>query len=322
MISSLHILDSPDSTCLAVANTDKPTQTGLTITTARKSVTGLVVQQTSTVTAPLRVNNKAVSSPGAPQSRPHAHTQPDDELTTVSSVSLDAIPGLRKQASVVDPEQKKQLEKGWGLSYKDPSAPVPVRKEVLKHCLWCYMCMKQASMDSCCCSSCQKHTTCGVTVCNAAPVFAIIYCILAVCKQCRQTYACILLSNIWLFGIDIGTQMQHASAIVHLVLPVHVGLQQGTTLPSSKCVCCNMTNMRKHGQHIKQFSQVEVSSPQQDTLERVRQLNTERQALAQQRAQAEHAKQVKPHQACEAVASITPNLHSSCKFLAGYASHM
>ena len=38
--------------------------------------------------------------------------------------------------------------------------------------------------------------------------------------------------------------------------------------------------------------QVEVSPPQQGTQERVRQLNSEREALAQQRAQAECAKQV------------------------------
>ena len=44
--------------------------------------------------------------------------------------SNDIRPGLRKQASIVDPEQAKQLEKGWGLSYKDASAPTPVRKEV------------------------------------------------------------------------------------------------------------------------------------------------------------------------------------------------
>lgn len=38
--------------------------------------------------------------------------------------------------------------------------------------------------------------------------------------------------------------------------------------------------------------QVEVSPPQQDRLERVRQINLERNAMAQQRAQAEREKQV------------------------------
>lgn len=40
--------------------------------------------------------------------------------------------------------------------------------------------------------------------------------------------------------------------------------------------------------------QVEVSSPREDDLERVRQLTLEKEALAQQRAQTERAKQVSP----------------------------
>ena len=38
--------------------------------------------------------------------------------------------------------------------------------------------------------------------------------------------------------------------------------------------------------------QVEVSSPREDDLDRVRQITLEKEALAQQRAQAERAKQV------------------------------
>lgn len=146
------------SACSAAASTDKPVQTGMTITKAHKSVTGLVVQQTSTTTtksAQKGVGNKTISSPGSEsqQPRPHIRSQPDmdDELATVSSVSLDAIPGLRKQASVVDPEQKKQLEKGWGLSYKDPNAPVLVRKEVFRQCLWCCVLVIKASRNGCYC---------------------------------------------------------------------------------------------------------------------------------------------------------------------------
>ena len=71
-----------------------------------------------------------------------------------------------------------------------------------------------------------------------------------------------------------------------ILLPLGV---RPDALPSSDCAVWNMANM-----NFMHHSQVEVSSPQQDTLERVRQLNTERQALAQQRAQAEHAKQVRP----------------------------
>lgn len=138
----------------------------MTITKARKSVTGLVVQQTSIATtksALTGIGNKTISSLGSAtqQPRPHIRSQPDkdDELATVSSVSLDAIPGLRKQASVVDPEQKKQLEKGWGLSYKDPNAPVVVRKEVFKRCLWYCVLVIKASRNGCYCHNTQMYHT-------------------------------------------------------------------------------------------------------------------------------------------------------------------
>lgn len=53
-----------------------------------------------------------------------------EALPTVSSVSPEAIPGLRRQASSLDPGQAKQREKGWGLSFKEPTVAVPTRKEV------------------------------------------------------------------------------------------------------------------------------------------------------------------------------------------------
>lgn len=57
-----------------------------------------------------------------------------EALPTVSSVSPEAIPGLRRQASSLDPGQAKQREKGWGLSFKEPTVASPTRKEVCLHC--------------------------------------------------------------------------------------------------------------------------------------------------------------------------------------------
>ncbi|KAA6417880.1 MAG: hypothetical protein FRX49_12178, partial [Trebouxia sp. A1-2] len=103
---------------------------GLTITTTRKHITG-----SSTTT---QVNSLSSQPAHQPEGRKQLiSSQPAQrkqrvrkDLPTVSSVSPDAIPGLRRQASVVDPEQAKQQEKGWGLAFKDPSKAAPVRKEV------------------------------------------------------------------------------------------------------------------------------------------------------------------------------------------------
>jgi len=108
---------------------------GLTITTTRKNITGgsSAAQQTSPSSVPAHQpegrKQLILSQPAQRKQRVRK------DLPTVSSVSPDAIPGLRRQASVVDPEQAKQQEKGWGLAFKDPSKAVPVRKEVGYACV-------------------------------------------------------------------------------------------------------------------------------------------------------------------------------------------
>lgn len=116
------------------SDADTPSKVrGLTITTARKSITG--GSTAAQLTSPSSAAGAAAHQPeGRKQlisSQPAQRKQRvRKDLPTVSSVSPDAIPGLRRQASVVDPEQAKQQEKGWGLAFKDPSKAVPVRKEV------------------------------------------------------------------------------------------------------------------------------------------------------------------------------------------------
>jgi hypothetical protein len=113
------------------SDADTPSKVrGLTITTARKSITGgsTAAQLTSPSSAAAHQpegRKQLISSQPAQRKQ-----RVRKDLPTVSSVSPDAIPGLRRQASVVDPEQAKQQEKGWGLAFKDPSKAVPVRKEV------------------------------------------------------------------------------------------------------------------------------------------------------------------------------------------------
>lgn len=65
--------------------------------------------------------------------------------------------------------------------------------------------------------------------------------------------------------------------------------------------------------------QVEVSCPRQDDLDRVRQLTLEKEALAQQRAQAERAKQVSTrpyyrimHAACSCCCLLFQQDHWTC----------
>ena len=108
----------------------KPRQ--LTVTTARRSIVN-----GSTLAQPAITSSTSAQQPDAKVSKQLIPAQlaarkqrVRRELPTVSSVSPEAIPGLRRQASTVDPEQAKQLEKGWGLAFKDPSVAVPVRKEV------------------------------------------------------------------------------------------------------------------------------------------------------------------------------------------------
>ncbi|KAL0037008.1 hypothetical protein WJX77_008847 [Trebouxia sp. C0004] len=107
---------------------------GLTVTTTRKNITGgcTAAQQISPSSAPAHQSEARkqliLSQPAQRKQRLRKN------LPTVSSVSPDAIPGLRRQASVVDPEQTKQQEKGWGFAFKDPSKSVPVRKEVEVSC--------------------------------------------------------------------------------------------------------------------------------------------------------------------------------------------
>ena len=128
----------PNTCTLAAAlkpDMDKSSKVrGLTITTTRKNITGgsTAAQQISPSTVPAHQpeGRKQLILSRAAQRKQRV---PND-LPSVSSVSPDAIPGLRRQASVVDPEQAKQQEKGWGLAFKDPSKAVPVRKEVGYSC--------------------------------------------------------------------------------------------------------------------------------------------------------------------------------------------
>lgn len=157
------------SVYLAAASNSKPARVGLTITTARKSVTGTGMHReikTTSRQVPQNLSLKTsitVTQQGGTQNPSPADQ--DHELTTVSSVSVHAIPGLRKQASVIDPAQTKQLEKGWGLSYKDANAPVAVRKEVYTRIL----CLLLIS-TSCFCQACNHLSllhnvdTCPVTI--------------------------------------------------------------------------------------------------------------------------------------------------------------
>ena len=111
-----------------------PKRRGLTITTARKNiVNGSASSQIATskgnTTLPQLAKEASKETIPAQQAQRRQKTR-KEQLPTVSSVSLDAIPGLRRQASALDPEQAKQREQGWGLSYKNASTAVPARKEV------------------------------------------------------------------------------------------------------------------------------------------------------------------------------------------------
>lgn len=119
--------------CRLAAPVEAERTRGLVITKeARKSVTGAAVQQQviSGSKPGRKVKTAAASYAALQPADSYAHEQRDAARESESIISNDVRPGLRKQASAIDPEQAKQLEKGWGLSYKDPSAPAPVRKEV------------------------------------------------------------------------------------------------------------------------------------------------------------------------------------------------
>ena len=117
-------------------------QRGLTVTTARKSITsGFTASQlvSTTVQRVQQSKPKEKSDLISLKSVGRRQQARKEALPTVSSVSPEAIPGLRRQASSLvglGPEQTKQREKGWGLSFKDPSVVTPTRsKEVCLHCL-------------------------------------------------------------------------------------------------------------------------------------------------------------------------------------------
>ena len=115
-------------------------QRGLTLTTARKSITsGSTAQLVSTTVQRVQqTTSKEKSDLISVKSVGRRQQARKEALPTVSSVSPEAIPGLRRQASSLvglGPEQTKQREKGWGLSFKDPSVVTPTRsKEVCLHC--------------------------------------------------------------------------------------------------------------------------------------------------------------------------------------------
>ena len=111
-------------------------QKGLTVTTARKSISNgsRVSQLVSTTAQRIQQPRPQDQSDLSPSKSVGRRQQTRKEaLPTVSSVSPEAIPGLRRQASSLDPGQAKQREKGWGLSFKDPSVVTPTRKEVCLH---------------------------------------------------------------------------------------------------------------------------------------------------------------------------------------------
>lgn len=121
-------------TAITKACSDNPhKQRGLTITTARKSISSYQPAAQPASFAPKHVQQprpEVKSDMALSQSPGRREKVRKEALPTVSSVSADAIPGLRRQASAIDPEQAKQREKGWGLSFKDPAAATPTRKEV------------------------------------------------------------------------------------------------------------------------------------------------------------------------------------------------
>ena len=111
-------------------------QRGLIVTTARKSITsGSPVSQLVSTTVK-RVQPRLEDKPDLISSKSTGRRQQarKEALPTVSSVSPEAIPGLRRQASSLDSGQAKQQEKGWGLSFKEPTVALPTRKEVSLHC--------------------------------------------------------------------------------------------------------------------------------------------------------------------------------------------
>ena len=111
-------------------------QRGLTVTTARKSITsGCLVSQLVSTT-PKRVQPRLEDKPDLVSSKSTGSRQQarKEALPTVSSVSPEAVPGLRRQALSLDPGQAKQREKGWGLSFKEPTVALLTRKEVGLHC--------------------------------------------------------------------------------------------------------------------------------------------------------------------------------------------
>lgn len=121
-------------TAITKAPSDSSSQRrGLTITTARKSVTSGVH-----LPSPVRNTVKNVQQDTFEDKVDLISSQKAEKrqqarkaaLPTVSSVSTDAIPGLRRQASALNPQEVKQKEKGWGLSFKDAKAVSPVCREV------------------------------------------------------------------------------------------------------------------------------------------------------------------------------------------------
>ncbi|KAL3146030.1 hypothetical protein ABBQ38_015385 [Trebouxia sp. C0009 RCD-2024] len=108
-------------------------QRGLTVTTIRKSVASGSPASPSVRPTVQRVQQpRREDKPDPTLSRPDRQRQQarKEALPTVSSVSPEAIPGLRRQASSLDPGQAKQREKGWGLSFKEPTVASPTRKEI------------------------------------------------------------------------------------------------------------------------------------------------------------------------------------------------
>ena len=113
-------------------------QRGLTVTTARTSImSGSRVPQLASTTVQRVKQSRPQDKPDLDSSKSAGRRQQrrKEALPTVSSISPEAIPGLRHQASILDPGQAKQREKGWGLSFKDPSVATTTRKEVCRHAL-------------------------------------------------------------------------------------------------------------------------------------------------------------------------------------------
>ena len=111
-------------------------QRGLTVTTIKSVTSGSPVSQlvSTTVRREQQARSDDKHDPISSKSDRNRRQARKEALPTVSSVSPAAIPGLRRQASSLNPGQAKDREKGWGLSFKEPTVAIPTRKEVWSQC--------------------------------------------------------------------------------------------------------------------------------------------------------------------------------------------